>query len=351
MKIALITDTHIGARNDSEVFSQYFVMFFQQVFLPYLEENNIQHIIHLGDFFDRRKYVNFKTLNYWDDNVLQKLAKYNLNIVVGNHDVYYKNTNQINSVGQLLSKYNNWKIYTSPTNSVIDDINVVYLPWINSSNYDESMEMIKTTKAEICFGHLELKGFEIVAGQVNHDKGFDKKVFRNFDLVFSGHFHQKSDDGSIYYLGSPYHITWNDWGQKRGFYIFDTETRNIEFVENPYQIFHKVYYDDTKETYESLMDYDFSFLQRMYVKVIVRNKINAYWFEQFIDNINKWNPSDVSVVEVSVDEDNEDVDQVKDTLTLLTEYVNNLDIQYKDRLTELLRDLYYEAVNMDPSSG
>ena len=44
---------------------------------------------------------------------------------------------------------------------------------------------------------------------------------------------------------------WNDAGDIRGFNIFDTETYEMEFIENPYNMFEKVYYEDTPVNYSS----------------------------------------------------------------------------------------------------
>ena len=62
MKIALVTDTHFGARSDSQAFDAYFKKFYQEVFFSEIDKRKITKIIHLGDCFDRRKYVNFNSL-------------------------------------------------------------------------------------------------------------------------------------------------------------------------------------------------------------------------------------------------------------------------------------------------
>jgi DNA repair exonuclease SbcCD nuclease subunit len=272
MKVAIITDTHTGARSESLVFNDYFIKFFEKVFFPYLENNNIDTILHLGDVFDRRKYVNFRILDDWNKRIFPKLTKYDTHIVLGNHDVYFKNSNTVNSVENLLSQYN-FNVYSEATEVDIHGLPILFVPWINKENEAETLERIKNSNADICMGHLELSGFEMFNGQIS-DHGYDKSLFRKFDKVFSGHFHHKSESNSIHYLGSPYHMTWADWGDPRGFHIFDTKTRELTFIENPFQIFYKLYYDDTKETYESIMGKDYSSLHKMYVKVIVTNKTN-----------------------------------------------------------------------------
>lgn len=351
MKIAILADTHAGARNDSPAFNEYFLKFYREVFFPYLDAHpEIGAVVHLGDVFDRRKYVNFNTLSSWREQVFDKLATYNLpvHIIIGNHDTYYKNTNRINGVSEVLSKYK-WNVYSRPATIEIGGLDICMVPWICEDTHQTTLTEIQNTKAQICMGHLELLGFEMFAGQTNIDHGFDPKIFEKFDMVFSGHFHHKSQKDNVYYLGSPYPMIWSDWGDRRGFHIFDTETRNLEFIENPFQIFHKVYYNDTNESFESLVNKDYSGLAGMYVKVIVQKKTNPYWFDQFIEALQKVNPCDINVVDGSFEElgeEQEEVDEAKDTLSTLMEYVDGLGLESgQEELKQVLRDLYIEALN------
>ena len=48
MKIAVITDTHYGARKGSKHLHEYFEKFYKDIFFPELEKNNIDTIIHLS---------------------------------------------------------------------------------------------------------------------------------------------------------------------------------------------------------------------------------------------------------------------------------------------------------------
>ena len=104
MKIALITDTHFGARNDNVNFNEYFYQFYEGVFFPYLQQHNIKTCIHLGDCFDRRKYVSYKTAKDFRERFILpfNVLGIDLHMLVGNHDIYYKNTSQVNSLTELL---------------------------------------------------------------------------------------------------------------------------------------------------------------------------------------------------------------------------------------------------------
>ena len=224
MKIAIINDTHFGARNDNSNFNEYFYKFCDDVFFPTLKDNNIKTCIHLGDLMDRRKFVSYKTSRDFRKRFVSPFVEMgiDLHIMIGNHDTFYKNTNDVNSVVELLGgRHDNIKIYSEAEEVIFDDTKILFLPWINSQNTISSEKIIKETDAEVCMGHLEIAGFQMMKGLVN-EHGLSKSIFRKFDSVFSGHFHIKSDDGHIYYLGAPYEIYWNDCEDKKGF-IFLTQ--------------------------------------------------------------------------------------------------------------------------------
>lgn len=352
MKIAVVTDNHAGCRNDSTIFVDYTVSFFTEQFIPYLLENKIDTVLHLGDVFDRRKYINFQTLAVWREKVFDVLAKHNIRLIitVGNHDVYYKNTNEINSVFELLRVYPNVTVYSKPLTINLDGLDIMLLPWIPQGAHEETFHAIKETKAQIAMGHLEIKGFAMHAGMINTDHGYDADVFQKFDMVLTGHFHHRSSKDNIFYLGSPYQITWNDWGDVRGFHIFDTTTRELLFIENTKQIFKKIYYNDEGKTEDEVVN-SISYLsfKDMYVKVIVERKDHPQWYEQFIQNVYDSSPADVSIVEQTLyaEIQDDEFDNAKDTLTILKEYVQALDIKDKENLNDLLSGLYHEALTLD----
>jgi DNA repair exonuclease SbcCD nuclease subunit len=242
MKIALITDTHFGARNDNLSFNEYFYKFWEEVFFPYIEKEGIDTVIHLGDVMDRRKFVSYKIAQDFRTRFIQRFVDkgVTLHMMVGNHDTFYKNTNDVNSLAELVEgRYPNMFVYPEATTVEFDGTPICFLPWICPDNYGHTMEHIKETKAQVAMGHLEINGFEMHAGHFA-EGGYDKQFLNKFDTVFSGHFHKKSDDGQVYYLGNTYQMTWSDNGCPKGFHVFDTSTRELERIINPYTIFEKV---------------------------------------------------------------------------------------------------------------
>ena len=354
MKIAVLGDTHFGARNDHIAFHDYFEKFYRDVFFPTLKERDIKTVIQLGDLFYRRKYINFYTLKRTREYFLDRLVEDDIfmHVFVGNHDTYFKNTNEINSPELLLQDYSkNLAVYSEPVDIEIDGTLMALLPWVCSGNYEESMEYIDNTKAQILFGHLELAGFAMYKGAVN-DHGMDRKIFDRFDTVISGHYHHKSSQGNIHYLGTPYEMTWSDFDDSRGFHIFDTETRELEFVRNPNTMFSKVLYDDSDKTLEDIVNFDASDYKSKYVKVIVREKENPYWFDMFIDKLEKAGLVDLQVLDdhlnLNLEDDEDIVNEAEDTLTILSKVVNQLEESVDKKSLDLfLRNLYTEALQVE----
>jgi len=355
MKIAVINDTHWGARNDNAVIADFIIKFYREVFFPYLKENNIKTIFHLGDVTDRRKYINYVTAKNLEDNFMKVCHEQGIELymIAGNHDTFYKNTNDVNSLNQLYgnSKYDNIHLYWKrPVELEMDGCNIMLSPWICSENEQETYEMFTKTKAQILMGHFEIAGFEMDKGHIC-DHGMDKKVFHKFDSVYSGHFHQPSKHGNISYLGAPYEMTWNDYDCKRGFNVFDTNTREMTHVRNPFRLFHKIMYDDANMTIEDVANLDTSLLTNTFIKVIVQNKENPYIFDLFLDRIQKAGAADIKVVEdhmnLDVIDDDALIDEAQDTMTILKQYIDNLETSAdKVKLENFLRGLHSEAISL-----
>jgi len=353
MKVAVITDTHFGVRGDSKVFLDYQDKFFTDVFFPYLDDHNITHLLHLGDLFDRRKYVNFVTLKRTREMFLDKLAQRNIVVhgVVGNHDTSFKNTNEVNSVDLLLKEYSNYHVYDAdPVTINLDGCDIMLSPWICATNAESSAKAFHDTSAKILMGHFEFSGFEMMKGQMS-DHGLDRADFKKFLGVYSGHFHHPSSHENITYLGAPYEMTWTDYAGLRGFHIFDTQTLEMERVLNPYSIFNKLEYNDDDLTVEDIDALDVSLLTSTYIKVIVKRKNNPYIFDMFIDKLQSAGCADIKVVEDHLSFDaigeSELVDEAQDTLSLLRTYVDGLEVKAnKERVNQFLRDLYQEAVSL-----
>jgi len=349
MKIALLNDTHFGARNDNPAFVKYFNRFYDEIFFPYIIQNDIKTLIHLGDVVDRRKFINFNTAHNFQENFWKRLwdLKIDTHIILGNHDTYYKNTNKVNFT-HLIKTFDGenepW-IYDKPATVNFDGLDILLLPWICPETEEESIYEIDNSHAEVCMGHLEIKGFEMHKGHFQ-EVGLEMDQFRRFDKVLSGHYHRKSDNGTIYYLGTQYEITWSDYQCPKGFHIFDTDTRELTRVPNPLIMFKKIIYNDTKQSYTNM---DIQEYKDCHIKVIVEEKTDAVQFGEFIDRLhNEINTHEVNVIEdsynINATADINIADQGEDTLTFLHNYINSLDTELdKGKMNSIMKDLYQEV--------
>jgi|TARA_B110000977_G_scaffold4665_1_gene6709 DNA repair exonuclease SbcCD nuclease subunit len=353
MKIAIITDMHIGVRGDSKIFLDHQERFFNEVFFPYIDEHNIKTVLDLGDTFDRRKYINYVTLSRAKKFFFDQLASRNIEYkaIVGNHSVYYTNTNEVNSMDLLLKEYDNFTVYENePVELTFGSTNVIMVPWITKTNSETCLEAIRKSNAHICMGHFDIVGFEMLKGAIC-DHGLSKELFGTYEQVYSGHFHHPSEYGNINYLGAPYEMTWSDYQGKRGFRVLDTENRELEWVLNPLAIYHKIDYDDKDMTIEDIANLDMTNIKDAYIKVIVKNRTNPYIYDLFINKLTDAGAADVKSIDDSLDlEDSgvEDIlDETKDTKDILHDYVRSIDTKAdKVRIKELIDELYIEAQNI-----
>jgi len=344
VKVGLICDTHYGARKGSKHLHDYFEQFYKNVFFPALEEHNVEAVIHMGDAFDSRKSIDYQSLEWAKRVVFDPLSKYETHMIIGNHDCYYKNTNDVNSPGLLLQTYSNIKTYSSVSEIKIGGLNILFIPWINAENYQDTVASIKASRSVCAMGHLELNGFRAHRGHVMED-GMDCELFEKFSHVFSGHYHTRSDNGKIFYLGNPYEMFWNDVNDKRGFHIFDTDTLELTQINNPYKLFYNIYYEDTPHQMFDATEYE-----NKIVKVIVRKKTDPKSFEKFIDKLYSVGVHDLKIVENFEIQENEDfeIEEDENTLSILNRYIEEAEVEFdKNIIKNIFQDLYKQACEVE----
>jgi len=347
MKIAIITDQHFGARKNSKLFHDYFLKFYEDVFFPTLIKEGITTIVDMGDTFDSRKGVDFVSLEWAKNHYYDRLAELGITVhtIIGNHTAYYKNTNDLTGVGLFLREYDNIKIYSEAEEVRIDKTKFLFVPWINPENQDKTFELIEESDSPCVMGHLELNGFMATRGHFM-EHGMDAHVFDKFDKVYSGHYHMRSNKDNIFYLGNPYEMYWNDVNDRnRGFHLFDTDTLVHTPVNNPYQMFHNLYYEDTPHQMLDITKYD-----KKILKVIVRKKSDPKQFEKYIDKLYSSNLAELKIVENFDFTEGEEfeADESEDTISLLNRYIQESEVDLdKSVITEILQDVYKEACEVE----
>src|SRR6185312_9662402 len=308
-------------------------------------------IIHLGDFTDNRKYVNTQIMSRIRETFIEPIVAREIetDFILGNHDVYLKNTNKISSPNEFLRTYPKFRIFDETTHIKIDNLDCLYIPWINSENQEKSLNTIKNSYASVVFGHLELQSFLMYPG-VYCEHGLDKTLFKKFKQVWSGHFHTSSFQDNIFYCGNLWQLTFADMFGDKGFYILDTETLERTFVKNPYKMFNRIEYNDKDRNLSDVMQMDFSILKDSYVKIVVNSKTNPYYFDRFIDAIQKCEPFNYSVIDntqLGITEDDVAL-ETEDTITILNKSIDNLDTELdKNKLKQMIQRLYTEASGME----
>lgn len=348
--VLYLGDVHWGVRGDSELFRSYQVDFFKETLFPYIIKHKIKHIIQVGDLFDRRKFTNHITLDIARREFFDKLIELgvSLDIIIGNHDCFYTNTNELNTSGLFLGEYKNIKVFSEPTERIVYGVKYLYLPWVNIENQEKTIELIKTTESKIILGHLEIQGFEMFEGSIACSNGFEPSIFERFDAVLSGHFHQPSEYSNIRYIGAIAQFTWSDHGCDRGFYVFNPHKGilDLEFVVNPFNPFRKVYYDESID----IIEYDYNALKDKIVKVIVTEKDDLDKFDLFIDMIRKSGVSSYKVIDNSIYHYFEsEIDESvlsEDTLAFVNTYIESINIENKADVHEMFREIYLEAINL-----
>ena len=342
MKVAIITDQHFGARKNSKLFHDYFLKFYNDIFFPTIEKEGITTVVDMGDTFDSRKGIDFSALSWAKNNYYDRLQEMGVKVhtIVGNHTAYYKNTNEVNAVDLLLREYDNVTIYSEPTEVVLGKLPTLFIPWINQENEKNTFKLIENTSCKCAMGHLELQGFR-VNSQIIMEHGLESKLFEKFTRVYSGHYHTRSTNGTVYYLGNPYEMFWNDVKDSRGFHIFDTETLEHTPINNPYRMFYNIYYEDT-----NYQTFDTREYENKIVKVIVRKKTDTKKFEKFIDKLYSSGIAELKIVENFQIQESEDFEafESEDTLSILNRYIEEAEINLdKSIIQKMIYEIYQEA--------
>lgn len=347
MKIAILADTHLGIRNNSEALLDCQERFYQNIFFPELEKRKIKTIVHLGDYFDSRKNLSHLAFSRNEKHFLNPFEEggYEMYIIAGNHDCFYTNTNKINSLRNLLS--NRKGIYIMdmfPEVLSLDGgkTNSLFVPWLNAENLDAFSEYLtKDFEIDHVFGHFEINGFDVQKGH-KMETGWDRSIFKKFPIVFSGHFHHKNTYGNIHYLGSNHQATWSDYDSERGFHIFDTVSNDLEFIKNPDEMFKVIKFDSSKKI-------DTKDFGNKFVKVIVENKQDENDLTDFLKELGKNNPENVSVIDsanVSFTQSEIELQEGEKTLETINKFIDTIDdCNIQSEVKKYINNIYTEGLN------
>ena len=348
MKLVLLTDLHYGVRGDRDVFLDNHKRFLDNIFFPYLHEHakEIDGVIVLGDLVDRRKYININTMRRLQTDFLEPLSEFKASVgyinpvevyfIAGNHDVYFRNTNEVNTLDGLLDIYGN-VVTHDVVHHPFPRINVAMVPWICDANRESVLKALDTSKADVVLGHFGFTGFEMHRGNIS-TQGDDPKLLSKFDLVCSGHYHHRSRIGNIQYIGAFGEYTWSDHTDPRGFAVLETSTRALTFVNNPYTMFEKIEY-----TPGSVFRAD---IANKFVKLVIREEDEK--LEHFISSIETCAPVELQIIrsiDTSLTQVLEEASLIDATLETFHSVIDSMDPDVsKEALKRLVSELYSEAL-------
>ncbi len=295
MKIAILGDTHFGTRGDSTRFHEFQKDFYEQTFFPYCEQHGIDTVIQEGDLFDRRKFINYNTLHLARAYFFDVLAVRGMKMITfpGNHDIFWRESLEVNSQALLLKDYANITSLSTPQVVELGGCKFAMVPWICDSNREEALRFLATADADVCIGHFEIEGFSMSAGSAP-GAGLDRKMFERFTHTFSGHYHTHSIQDNIIYTGAPYELTWMDANDKKYFFVYDTETMTYEKVANPFRMFiHTEYKPEAPHA-----SYNNPRYQGRFVKFHIHDAVqDGYHFDRCMSALMNSGPAEVKVID------------------------------------------------------
>lgn len=348
MKIALITDIHFCIRNGSLYFAERYRLFFENIFFPYIDKHNIKTILCLGDTFEDRKNLNILGLKAAREMFFDEALKRDVKIIsiLGNHDVFFRNTNETNSMDIIESSYENVYIVKEYEEFKFGNKIFGLMSWINAENLERNLERIKSTsKADILLMHAEITGFEMTKGNVA-DKGLSQELFKKYLHVLSGHFHIKNKIGNIYYIGNPFQTNWDDFDSDRGFHIYDPDSDIFTFIKNTYNNYNVLIYTNDVD----VNTFDYSVYEGQIVKILVNkvSELDQSKYFKFLDNLGEV-AHQYNIVEVGKEEiDAPDIIDFKSNTEVINEYVDELNLEddMKKKILDIMIDLHNVALSM-----
>lgn len=349
-KAVILTDTHCGVRGDHIAFHDNMKLFYDTVMFPYIETNKIKKFIHGGDLLDKQQYTKTYSAMRLRTDLLEPLDDLQIEChwIVGNHDTPYKNSVEINVQREFItSGYKYMTPVWCPTYLPYGK-GVLLLPWICKDNYDLTIKALNQyDKIKYIVGHLQLTGFAMHKGHIITE-GYDRSLFMKFDKVLSGHYHERSQQDNIYYIGAAGEYDWADYDSDRGFVVFDFDTGELEYINNPYKMFHKIEFDG------NMKNIDFDQYANKIVRVYVKDNPSQLKITNFLEKLHGVNPVDVQVADEEFQLDTgEEIStevtvEVESTVKMIERTVDNIDVEVnKPALKNLLVELYNNALKLE----
>lgn len=333
-KVALIGDMHFSIRAGSPIFIENMNEFLQKCFFPYTKQHGIKTVIQTGDLFDNRKKNDNLAIHNAKVNFFDVMASEGMEFhtIVGNHCMHYLDKTYPNSSDLFLSdEYHNVHVYSKPKTINVDGLSIDMICWICESNKSAIMDFISRSSSKVAVAHPELNGFKMNAVH-ECEHGMEMEVFKNYQLVIAGHFHEKSIKGNINYVGSPTQHSYGDVDSIRGFWVLDTESLKMEFIENPYRLFEKIFYYDGID-YKQIPN-----CENKYISVVIPDVVDEIKYKKFLEEVWSHTPHDV-IANHQKEKRQADVEVDEDELVIDVTDISNLVIDVVPFLTKVTKEI------------
>jgi hypothetical protein len=373
MSVLFLADPHLGTSNhNKEVFKAHLEFFEQQLF-PYVLQNKIKNVVICGDFYDNRNVVDIFILQETKERFFKWFADNNvsLHLTVGNHCTYFKDTNKYNIYTAAgIDKLTNIYVYHDVTNVIIDRKIFSFVPW-----QVENKPVILNKEVDVVVGHFPAIGFPMTKG-IDCKDGIDISSFKEYPLVVSGHFHIQKRIGNFQMLGNPYQKDWGDFGESKGFWVFEND--KLTLIENEVSPKHiKIFYKEDGDRVvletkglgindvwcvsddKKLYSYLLKLCEKNHIRFILlskarQKKIDKIYNDilnaslglnkiEMVDAVDVIESCDFSSMENEIKEDSD----VVGNMQLYTDSVTLNPSLDKDKLSLLFGEIYKEAVLME----
>ena len=349
-KVLIIGDLHIGARNNSTTFLEFMRSYFTKELYPLIEAEGVTHVIQLGDTLDKRKSIDFTVsaflikewFSWFDDHDVQLWS------VIGNHDTYYKSTNEVSGVKQYEPLFRNVHIVDEPTVLELGKTKFHLVPWVSPENKDRMEEYIAQAASEdgyrILCGHFELAGFLINRSFTSPHGTIETEALQGFDQVLSGHYHTPSINGNIEYVGTPYALTWSDYGDRKKVVLLspDDPEHTRQDVVTRETLFHKVVFQDGMDASKLGLP------KKAFLKVIIQEQ--STMADVFVNDLmDLYDPSQCQVIDMSSADAEETTDELDileldDPFQILMKSIESIGDPF---ISAELLSIYKEAQSME----
>tara|TARA_B100001123_G_scaffold64093_6_gene70625 strand:- start:3214 stop:4278 length:1065 start_codon:yes stop_codon:yes gene_type:complete len=338
-KVCCISDIHVGVHQNSTQWHN-IILKWAKWLRSELESKDISDIIISGDFFHYRDEIAVNTIHFVT-SILEEWRQFNIIILVGNHDAWYKDRSDVNSLS-ILSGWSNIKVISDPTTATLFGKSVTFCPW--------GTKVKDIPGSDVVFGHFEITTFKQNTFKICSEGIRSKDLLSKSGLIISGHFHlreeRKYDDGTILYLGSPFEMTFGDADSTKGYYILDLDTLKYDFTENTLSPKHKKIHLSELVKVGSINAKVKKWFKNNFVKLVVDKNVAPDDMDVILRKLSSLNAKAVNVDysqsfnQYNLDEDSRHDFAGIEVKSAIEEFINLLEIDNKKEIIDYTLDVY-----------